>query len=153
MCLYLNPHFNDLERKKQHYKLATYFCPAVNLEPPLDKNEVAIFKWGGISKRRGSRSKQENQMRGHFLAQEVACIHVGWVWYSKQVSQNLPSCLLCLRIFLFWRNKSSYFEKSRSWWAGLWPPPRLLYPCSYISECWIMFVHQTTLFFLLLMRS
>ena len=64
MCLYLNPHFNDLERKRQHYKLATYFCPAVNLEPPLDKNEVAILEWGGVSKKRGSRSKQENRMRG-----------------------------------------------------------------------------------------
>ena len=79
MRLYLNSHFNDLERKKQHYKLATYFCPAVNLEPPLDKNEVAIFKWGGISTKKESRSKQENLLRGQVFAQDVACVYLEWV--------------------------------------------------------------------------
>ena len=149
MCLYLNPHLNDLERKKQHYKLATYFCPAENLEPPLDKNEVAIFKWGGISKKRRSRSKQDE--RSKFCARDST--YTCRVGLTKQTSDPKFGFYCASASSSFGKKRISHFKKFRSWWAGLWPPPRPLYPFSYISECWIMFVHQTTLRFLLLMRS
>ena len=91
--------------------MATYFCPAVNLEPPLDKNEVAIFKWSGISKKRRSRSKQDE--RSKFCARDS--MYICRVGLTKQTSDPTFGFHCAFASFSFGKKRISHFNKFRSW--------------------------------------